>query len=89
MSPGAGLTLIAIGAILTFAVQVNFSGLNIDAVGVILMLTGLVGMSLTFILRRRRVAAAAEAEEAWDTPTERTYTAANHDQGYPDQDGGY
>jgi len=89
MSPGAGLTLIAIGAILTFAVQVQFRSLNLDVVGIILMLTGLVGMSLTFILRKRRVAVEAEAEETWDSPTETPYTHAHHDPGYRDENSGY
>lgn len=58
MGIGVGLFLIAIGAILTFALNVNLAGFNLDIVGWILMLTGLVGLILTFTIwkpRQRRV----------------------------------
>jgi Domain of unknown function (DUF6458) len=55
------LLLIAFGAILTWAVKKEVSGLDIDAVGVILMAVGLVGLILSLIwwqswggFRRRR-----------------------------------
>lgn len=41
------LFLIAIGAILVWAVEASPSGLNIDAIGVILLVVGLVGMLLS------------------------------------------
>lgn len=45
------LILIAAGAILTYAVQATVSGVNIDAVGVILMVVGGIGLlfSLLFL----------------------------------------
>ena len=50
MGLGVSLILIAVGAILTWAVEADVSGLNITVVGVILMIVGLVGglFSLAF-----------------------------------------
>ena len=47
---GFSLFLIAVGAILAYAVQWTASGIDIDTVGVILMVVGIVGvvMSLLF-----------------------------------------
>jgi hypothetical protein len=42
MTIGGGIALVAIGAILTFAVNFTLAGLNLDVVGVILMLAGAV-----------------------------------------------
>jgi hypothetical protein len=44
------LILIAAGAILTWGVTTEPSGLNIDAIGVILMVIGLVGFVLSLLL---------------------------------------
>ncbi|CAI7977381.1 MULTISPECIES: DUF6458 family protein [Parafrankia] len=57
MGIGAGVFLMALGAILTFAVDVTISGLDIAVVGIILMLAGAVGLVLelaVFAPRRRR-----------------------------------
>lgn len=50
MGLGVSLVLIAVGAILTWAVSAEVSGLDINVIGVILMIVGLVGflMSLLF-----------------------------------------
>jgi hypothetical protein len=50
MGLGVSLILIAVGAILTWAVDATVSGLNVTAVGVILMVVGLIGglFSLAF-----------------------------------------
>jgi hypothetical protein len=47
MGLGVSLILIAVGAILTWAVETSVSGLNVNAVGVILMIVGLVGLVLS------------------------------------------
>jgi hypothetical protein len=47
MGIGVSLILIAVGAILTWAVETSVSGLDITAVGVILMIVGLVGFVLS------------------------------------------
>ena len=46
------LILIAAGAILTWGVTDEPSGLNLDAIGVILMVVGIVGFILTLMLWR-------------------------------------
>ncbi len=58
MGIGVSLFLLAVGAILTFATDVTISGLNLDTVGLILMLIGAIGLALTLIVwgtRRTRV----------------------------------
>ena len=47
MGLGVSLILIAVGAILTWAVDAHVNGLNVDAIGVILMIVGLVGFVLS------------------------------------------
>ena len=49
MGIGVSLILIAAGAILTWAVNATVSGVNIHAVGVILMVVGVVGLLLSFV----------------------------------------
>jgi hypothetical protein len=49
MGLGVSLILIAVGAILTWAVDVTASGVNVHAVGVILLIVGLVGGILSMI----------------------------------------
>jgi hypothetical protein len=44
MRTGAGLALICVGAILAFAVTAHASVINVQVVGWILMLTGLIGL---------------------------------------------
>ena len=56
MTIGASLLLIAIGAILRFAVTKHVSGVDVQTVGVIVMLVGILGMVLGLVLTfaRRR-----------------------------------
>lgn len=46
------LLVIAAGAILTWGVTDDPSGLNLDAIGVILMVMGIIGLVLTLLLWR-------------------------------------
>ena len=46
---GTSLLLIAIGAVLAFAVHLQTTGLDLNAVGVILMIVGLVGLVFSMI----------------------------------------
>ncbi len=48
MGIGSSLFLIAVGAILYFAVDADVSGLEISTVGVILMVIGIIGLLITF-----------------------------------------
>jgi hypothetical protein len=47
MTIGTSLLLIAVGAILKYAVTADVSGLDIQTVGVILMLVGILGLILS------------------------------------------
>ncbi len=44
MTIGAGIFLIAVGAILYFATNIHVQGVSIDTIGLILMAAGLVGL---------------------------------------------
>jgi len=48
------LFVIALGAILTFAVRHSPSGVNIHVIGLILMLVGIVGMAIGYKLYKTR-----------------------------------
>ena len=50
MTIGASLFLIAVGAILNFAVTAEVAGVDLQTVGVILMITGGVGLVLGFVM---------------------------------------
>jgi heme/copper-type cytochrome/quinol oxidase subunit 2 len=59
---GTSLFLIAVGAILRFAVHVSTKGFNLHTIGLILMVVGIVGFVISLVWmtvwadRRRRVA---------------------------------
>ena len=61
MGIGTSIFLIAIGAILYFAVNADISGLEISTVGLILMIVGILGLIISLYLMsvasRRGVAA--------------------------------
>lgn len=76
MTIGAGIFLMAVGAILAFAVDVTVSGLNIAVVGVVLMIAGAVGIILDFAIfapRRRRIAGERVSDLAAG-PADEVYT---------------
>jgi hypothetical protein len=60
---GTSIFLIAVGAILRYAVTTNVEGVNLDTVGLILLIVGVVGLALSLFWmavwadRRRGVAA--------------------------------
>jgi hypothetical protein len=49
MGLGVSIFLIAVGAILTWAVNASVSGLELDTIGVILMIVGVLGLVLSMI----------------------------------------
>jgi Domain of unknown function (DUF6458) len=49
MGISVSLILVAVGAVLTWAVQTEVSGVDINAVGVILMVVGIVGLLLSLV----------------------------------------
>lgn len=60
---GLSIFLMALGAILTFATNFTVSGLNIDVVGIILMIVGAIGLIVDLAVwgpRRRHVPMAGD-----------------------------
>jgi membrane-bound ClpP family serine protease len=49
MGIGVSVFLIAVGAILAFAVEVTTEGVNLDTVGVILMIVGAIGLLMSML----------------------------------------
>ncbi len=62
MSIGAAVLLIALGAILRYAVTASVAGVSLATVGLILMIAGFVGLVAAIILTTR--SGAAEPAEA-------------------------
>ena len=61
MGIGTSLFLIAVGAILYFAVNADISGLEISTIGLILMVIGVIGLLISlFLLSSARRGAATE-----------------------------
>jgi Domain of unknown function (DUF6458) len=77
MGIGVAVFLIAIGAILTFAVHATVSGVSLQTIGVILMVVGGIGLLavLTVFAPRRRTA----VEERVIDPLPRERTVERHD----------
>ncbi|SCL22591.1 hypothetical protein GA0070624_2560 [Micromonospora rhizosphaerae] len=65
MGIGTSIFLIAVGAILTFALNASIGGVNLDVVGWILMAAGVLGLIMTTLVwgRRREVVTTAEPAE--------------------------
>jgi hypothetical protein len=59
MGIGTSIFLIAVGAILKFAVTASVAGVKLEVVGVILMVVGAIGLlfSLIWLMRRPRAGA--------------------------------
>ena len=70
MTIGAAIFLIAVGAILKFATNFHVAHVNIDTVGVILMIAGAAGLVLGFLweVSRRRGRDEVRIEERRDPP---------------------
>ncbi|HVA59575.1 MAG TPA: DUF6458 family protein [Mycobacteriales bacterium] len=64
MGIGIGIFLLAVGAVLTFAVHTTVSGISISTVGVILMIVGALGLviDMAIFMPRRRVGTAVAAD---------------------------
>jgi uncharacterized membrane protein len=65
---GAGLTLLVIGAILTFAVTIDIPGIGKDALGVILMLGGALAIALWLVTEQRRHHTVVESDPVLEEP---------------------
>ena len=62
MRIGASLFLIAVGAILYFAVTATLAGIDIQIVGLILMVIGAIGFALGLFFGRRQSDATSSRE---------------------------
>ena len=51
---GAGITLLVIGAVLTFAVTIDIPGIGKDALGIILMLGGALAIALWMVTENQQ-----------------------------------
>jgi len=73
MGIGGSIFLLALGAILAFAVNADISGLDINIVGYVLMLAGLVGLVITiwYWNSRRRPAVVQPQRVVTDDPAYR------------------
>ena len=73
MGIGVSVFLIAVGAVLTFALDASVSGIDLDVVGIILILAGLIviAVSLTIFAPRRRGVVADDGYARTRTVVER------------------
>ncbi|CAN5409577.1 hypothetical protein BH18ACT1_BH18ACT1_09650 [soil metagenome] len=74
MGIGVSVFLLAVGAILTFAVEKTVEGIDLDAVGIILMIAGLIGLAVTLLMMNRSAGVARTGyveEEIVDDPARR------------------
>ena len=75
MGIGTSIFLIAVGAILRYAITGNTEGVDLDVVGLILMIAGAVGLVITFlwmtIYADRRRGAVAERAVVTEPAAER------------------
>lgn len=76
MGIGVGIFLIALGAILTFAVEWTIGGLDLKAVGWVLMAAGVAGLILFFYFWNRRRAPATMAARPAVSEAPSTYDDA-------------
>ncbi len=74
MGIGASVFLIAVGAILAWAIEVSVSGVDLTAVGYILMLAGLIGLIVALVMVNgwgRGVRSSTIVEDDYDEPVGR------------------
>jgi hypothetical protein len=82
MSIAAGIALIVLGAILTFALKGGHIGnLDLHAVGVILMLAGTIGILLPTLIRNRSRFPRPTIRSRQDVMDDGTRTVVNHTDG--------
>ena len=82
MSIAAGIALIVLGAILTFALKGGHIGdLDLHAVGVILMLAGVIGILLPMLIRNRSRFSRPTIRSRQDVMDDGTRTIVKHTDG--------
>ena len=68
MGIGTSIVLIAIGAILRFAVHGHVSGLSIGTVGVILMIAGVLGLVMSLLYTSMWARGTRRQRDLYDPP---------------------
>lgn len=63
MTLGSSLFLIAVGAVLKFAVTATVAGIEIQTIGVILMIVGVIGLLVEIVMVLNRRGAPVHPEE--------------------------
>ncbi len=83
MGIGVSIFLIAVGAILTFAINAEVAGVDIDVIGLILMIAGALGLLWTLLIwgPRRRAGTVVEDRPIEDRPVERRIERRVYDEG--------
>ncbi len=82
MSIAAGIAFLVLGAILTFALKGGHIGdLDLHAVGVILMLAGVIGILLPMLIRNRSRFSRPTIRSRQDVMDDGTRTIVNHTDG--------
>ena len=82
MPIAAGIAFIVLGAILTFALKGGHIGdLDLHAVGVILMLAGVIGILLPMLIRNRSRFSRPTIRSRQDVMDDGTRTVVNHTDG--------
>ena len=71
MGIGTSIFLIAIGAILYFAVNADISGLEISTVGLILMIVGILGLIISLCFMSQATRAPGESRRTGPSSRER------------------
>ncbi|HEU5034622.1 MAG TPA: DUF6458 family protein [Mycobacteriales bacterium] len=66
MGIGVSIFLIAVGAILTFAVDTAVNGFSIQTIGIILMAVGALGLIITLLVFAPRRRAGVVTERTYD-----------------------
>jgi hypothetical protein len=79
MGIGVSVFLIAVGAILTFAVHAAVSGVSIPVVGIILMVAGAIGLLVTLTVFAPRRRTSITEERAVGEPVTRDRVIERHD----------
>ncbi len=79
MSLGTGIVLFVIGAILVFATDIQLDWINLDAVGYILMIAGIVGVVLGVVLMMRRRQTVSTTRSAVDPVSGERITSRSTD----------
>ncbi|MCW4459280.1 DUF6458 family protein [Microbacterium sp. MPKO10] len=77
MSIGAGIFLLAIGAILTFAVNVDVQVVDLDMIGYILMACGLLVVIIGIVLSFRKRHTVVTRREGIDRRTGQRYDSTD------------